>query len=195
MNKRKTRERYQSKSQDSSFLSKASTNQIPPLGNIEGLRSKFKVFLSPKFIPQSTMNLNKENAFVSPQHSKTTPNSPKLIHLKKPENTTKPVMIKIKKTKPLDETTILRKRLATPVRLEKINFSDEKSSPIRGENASQNFYQKFRILDKIQEVNSLYGVKNDATTSFLVKTQSLQLLPSKIGFINERTDLDVLKAK
>jgi len=94
-----------------------------------------------------------------------------------------------------DDSEEFRKGLITPFRAERLISGDESPHNILGEDVVSNFYQHYKKLDKVRDINSFTQVQDATYTSFLGKTESLQLLPSKIGFIRDKGEADKIKLK
>lgn len=82
-----------------------------------------------------------------------------------------------------------------PLEEEPIISADEKPQHTAGKEGVGQFYKHFRQLDKINDINKFKHVKDTAYTSFLKKTEAMNLLPSKIGIVKERGSEDKLKIK
>lgn len=123
------------------------------------------------------------------------------IRLNKPTHQTyRSLDVLSKSTNPLpkaekDDAENYKKRLTTPYKDEKLDVDDQAPQGILGGEAIKKFYSHYKKLDKVKDVNSFMQVKDAVYTSFLEKTESLNLLPSKIGFIKEKGDLNVIKLK
>ena len=85
-------------------------------------------------------------------------------------------------------------RLKTPLNHQN-RTEDMKPKEMIGQAAISKFYNHYKKLDKIKDQNR-YNVINDSIyTAFLNKSESMNLLPSKIGFIKMKGDEDKLKMK
>lgn len=86
-------------------------------------------------------------------------------------------------------------RLSTPWKEEKIIPEDDSPQNIVGEEACKNFYSHYKKLGRVKDVNSFMHVKDAVYTSVLGKSESLGLLPSKIGFIREKGEAGMVQLK
>lgn len=94
-----------------------------------------------------------------------------------------------------DDSDNYKKHLAAPYEREKIVSQDEDPQNILGDEAVNQFYLHYKQLDKIKDINSFTQVRDATYTSILGKSESLNLLPSKMGFIRERGDANKVKLK
>lgn len=95
----------------------------------------------------------------------------------------------------VDDSEDYRKRLITPLKTERLISEDEDPQHILGKDAVSNFYMHYKKLDKIKDINTFTQVSDATYTSFLGKSETLHLLPSKIGFIREKGESDKIKLK
>ena len=86
-------------------------------------------------------------------------------------------------------------RLDGPLKLEKIVSADESPQKVLGGEAVSNFYLHYKKLDKIQDINHFTQVRDATYTSILGKTQTLSLLPSKVGIIKEHGESSKIRLK
>ena len=70
-----------------------------------------------------------------------------------------------------------------------------KPKEIIGQVAISKFYNHYKKLDKVKDQNKFNAIHDSIYTAFLNKSESLNLLPSKIGFIKIKGDEDKLKMK
>jgi len=94
-----------------------------------------------------------------------------------------------------DDGDTYKKRLATPMKDEKVVIDDEKDQEVVGKEACTDFYSHYKKLDRVKDVNHFMQVKDAVYTSVLGKSESLNLLPSKMGFIKEKGDYDKVQLK
>jgi len=89
-----------------------------------------------------------------------------------------------------DDGDAYKKRLATPIKDERVVIDDEKDQEVVGKEACTDFYSHYKKLDRVKDVNHFMQVKDAVYTSVLGKSESLNLLPTKMGFIKEKGDFD-----
>jgi len=84
-----------------------------------------------------------------------------------------------------DDSEYYRKKLAFPLKEEFVQSGDEHpaSQVIEDDEIAGKFYNHYRKLDRISEINEFNKTKDGLYTSFLKKSVDLKILPSKIGFI------------
>ena len=75
------------------------------------------------------------------------------------------------------------------------NDEDQQPKEITGQIAISKFYNHYKKLDKVKDQNKYNSINDSIYTAFLNKSESLKLLPSKIGFIKIKGDEDKLKMK
>jgi len=163
----------------------------------ESSQSKFKLSLSPRF---SSLKKNSDILNTTTEHSIDTQTSamtsPKSFRLKRPERSVIKSFEIDKFGKIItDDNETYRQRLNTPYKNERVVSEDEQPIRIMGEDSVKKFYNHYKKLDKIKDINNFYAVKDSVYTNFLSKTESLQLLPSKVGFIKDEGDINRVKLK
>jgi len=84
-----------------------------------------------------------------------------------------------------DDSEYYRKRLSAPFQEENVISGDEvpQSQVMDGDEIAGKFYNHYRKLERISDINEFNKTKDALYTSFLKKSVDLKLLPSKIGFI------------
>ena len=87
-----------------------------------------------------------------------------------------------------------KSRLKTPMNHQN-RTEDMKPKEMIGQAAISKFYHHYKKLDKIKDQNKYNAINDSIYTAFLNKSESLNLLPSKIGFIKMKGDEDKLKMK
>ena len=85
------------------------------------------------------------------------------------------------------------KGLEKPLEEEKLVSVDEKPVQTCGLESVGQFYNHYRQLNKICDINGFKNVKDAIYTSCLRKSERLSLLPSKIGLAKDFGDEDLLK--
>ena len=88
-----------------------------------------------------------------------------------------------------------RKKLNTPWKQDRVNSVDEEPQGIMGRDAIDKFYNHYKKLDKIKDINSYAVISDSMYTNFLSKSESLKLLPAKVGVLRERGAETMLKAR
>lgn len=86
---------------------------------------------------------------------------------------------------PEDDSEFYRNRLSAPFIEEIVKSGDEhpQSQAIDDDETAGKFYNHYRKLERISDINEFNKTKDALYTSFLKKSVDLKLLPSKIGFI------------
>ena len=92
------------------------------------------------------------------------------------------------------EPNYYKSRLKTPFNQQYRN-EDQQPKEITGQIAITKFYNHYKKLDKVKDQNKYNSINDSVYTAFLNRSESLNLLPSKIGFIKIKGDEDKLKMK
>jgi len=94
-----------------------------------------------------------------------------------------PALPLFKNNKEEDETPLYKNRLRTPLHQERVISGDENPNERSPKSGATEFYSHYKNLDKIRDINEFNQTKDALYTTFLRKSENLNLLPSKIGFI------------
>lgn len=76
-----------------------------------------------------------------------------------------------------------RKRLNTPFLPQKPDYDDESPFELVGYDIYNKYHNHYKKLDRIREMNEFASVEPSVYTNFLSRSETLKLLPSKIGFL------------
>ena len=88
-----------------------------------------------------------------------------------------------------DDSAYLRRKLSMNSTDGKVTSGDETiMQNITEEDAIQQFYQLYRNIDKVSEINKFNQNQDSVFTSYLKKTEELKILPAKNGFVIKKSD-------
>jgi hypothetical protein len=163
----------------------------------------FRLNPSPKLIFKHTsIPTSNEVSTLDPSESQFSSQS-KHLRIKKPEAKHRVAqsvdfankLFPIPAFEPKDDTETYRRRLNTPWKIEKVHSDDEIPCGILGRESIDRFYNHYKKLDKIKDINHFNAIKDSVYTSFLTKSESLNLLPAKVGVLKEAGESTKLKIR
>lgn len=178
----------------------APRKRVMPLDVSASVKGRFKVFLSP--LPSSASIKSPMTASLSPDIGFSKLKSPRLVPIRSPRESspTDPndrFSFKVTKTEGNEDSMEYFDKMMRTTAKDEVLGDDEKlnENDIVGPRAVQNYYSHFKKLDKVKDQNTHNNIKDSAFTSILSKSESLCILPSKIGFIKESGNNSVVSIK
>jgi hypothetical protein len=181
--------------------------KLPPiLTNTTGRTTKtnadFTVVKNPKFIFKNTQLLPLDGSSLINTTESTISFNSKHLNLKQPSSKKRIIQsLELNKNalsqqpdqKELDNE-YFRKKLNTPIRKQKVLSEDELPLELVGYDIYGKYHNHYKKLDRIREVNEFNNLEPSVYTNFLSRSETLKLLPSKIGFLKaegKETSLDI----
>ena len=176
--------------------------------NTPNKRSKFQIKLSP--VAQSSIfpkaQLNIEGSLTEPvlSHRLVSPRLPPIKSTlsgskRLGPNVQKFRTVGVAKTegdeKDEEDYKEYMEKLMRTTNKDEIAVIDEKPKDTVGHKAVSDYYYHIKKLDKVKDQNIFRDVKESIYTSFLAKSDELNMFPSKIGLIKERGSTNSLEIK